>query len=197
MPLVVHINSMTRWQAHREKWQNCTLCPLGKRAGNHVLVRGRIPADVIFIGEAPGEAEDGCGEPFVGRAGGVLDALLIDLRKSLPTFTFAIGNILACIPRPDKEYNDNMSKSFRKPRKHEIEACTPRLIELAELINPRVVIHLGETANKNAPFPPENSDIPWIKVRHPSYILRNGGKGSVEYKRCLLQLIKFLKPELV
>ena len=67
---------MTPYIKHREKWKDCTRCLLHEHRRKIVLCRGKIPADVLFVGEAPGESEDVLGSPFVGPAAQLLDSLI-------------------------------------------------------------------------------------------------------------------------
>lgn len=175
---------MTRFADHQEQWCECVECPLGKTARKHVLGRGTLPADFLLIGEAPGNSENALGVPFIGPAGKVLDALLEDCLP--PRATFFITNVLACIPF----LGDPMDAKFRKPEKEEADKCRPRVQEIASIATPRCIITLGEVAKKFAPpkliVPHSKGDkqtINWFHVRHPSWILRNGGIGSVAYKK--------------
>jgi len=111
----------------------CTKCPLGFTRTNFVFGVGNPNADLMFIGEAPGRDEDLKGEPFVGRAGQLLDKMLaaINLRRD----DVYIANILKCRP-PDN----------RDPQPHESESCLPHLAEQIRLIRPRFICSLGRIA---------------------------------------------------
>ncbi len=119
----------------RELIGDCHRCPLGDTRTTLVFGVGRVDADLLFIGEAPGRNEDLKGEPFVGAAGQLLDELLdsIGMHRS-ETY---IANILKCRP-PDN----------RDPLLSEIETCTPFLREQTRLIDPRVIVTLGNFATK-------------------------------------------------
>ncbi len=116
-----------------EEIKSCTKCPLHKTRRNPVPGEGSIDAEVMFVGEAPGEREDATGRPFVGAAGKFLDQLLasVGLRRE----EVYITNILKCRPPGNRD-----------PREDEIAACTPYLWRQIELIKPKVIIALGRHA---------------------------------------------------
>ncbi len=114
---------------------NCRKCDLYKTRTNTVPGEGKKDADLFFIGEAPGRNEDVQGKPFVGRAGKVLDELLdsIDIKRE----DIFIGNILKC--RPPKN---------RNPYENEIKKCVFYLDKQIEIINPKVIVPLGNFATQ-------------------------------------------------
>ncbi len=113
----------------------CTKCELHKTRHNIVFGTGNIDKGLIFIGEAPGYNEDMQGKPFVGRAGTFLNELLksIDLKRE----DIYITNILKCRP-----------PNNRDPKEEEIKACTPYLNKQLEIIQPKVIVTLGNYATK-------------------------------------------------
>ncbi len=119
----------------REQIGDCHRCPLGDTRTCLVFGVGRPDADVMFIGEAPGRNEDLKGEPFVGAAGKLLDELLASI--GLDRSDVYIANILKCRPPGN-----------RNPQPDEIETCTPFLREQVRLIEPRVIVTLGNFATK-------------------------------------------------
>lgn len=140
-----------------------------------VLYRGHLPCDVLFIGEAPGDSEDVLGHPFRGPAGERLDALIEDAwnRVSFPAHQLDLGftNIVAC--RPLKADPDELSNgTLRPPTKEEAAWCSPRLGEIVQMANPKLIVKLGKEA---ARFTPTFAFIPncrYINLVHPSAILR-------------------------
>lgn len=176
---------MLTLKQHKRKWNSCTLCPLGAKATHHVLYRGDIPATFLFIGESPGPVEDQVGEPFLGPAGKVFKQLLLDVGLDSD---YCVTNILACFPfKPDDP------TTFRAPKKEEATICCDRVRELVLLVKPKVVILLGDVAKKYWNKSIERIESfsflqKRLELRHPSFILRNGGIGSVEFKRNLLKL---------
>jgi DNA polymerase len=112
---------------------SCQKCPLGKTRTKFVFGVGNPEAEIMFIGEAPGRDEDLRGEPFVGRAGKMLDKLLTEV--GLNRQDVYIANILKCRP-PDN----------RDPEQSEAEECEPYLLKQIELIKPKVICCLGRIA---------------------------------------------------
>jgi uracil-DNA glycosylase family 4 len=108
----------------------CTRCELYKTRTNPVVGTGSLSARIMFVGEAPGYYEDMKGEPFVGKAGKILDELLesIGLKRN----DVYIANVLKC--RPPKN---------RNPLTEEIQACTPYLDAQLALIQPAIIATLG------------------------------------------------------
>ena len=113
----------------------CLKCTLGNTRINFVFGVGNPSSDVMFIGEAPGADEDAQGEPFVGRAGQLLNKILISVE--LKREEVYICNILKCRP-----------PNNRDPESTEMETCTPYLYKQIELINPKFIICLGRIAGQ-------------------------------------------------
>jgi DNA polymerase len=113
----------------------CMKCPLGKTRTNFVFGVGNPSADVVVIGEAPGADEDAQGEPFVGRAGQLLNKILeaIQFKRE----DVYICNILKCRPPNNRE-----------PLPEEIELCEPYLWKQLEIIKPAMILCLGRTAGQ-------------------------------------------------
>lgn len=176
----------TDMNSHVKKWSKCKLCSIGCTAVKHVLFRGSVPATYLLIGEAPGPIEDAVGEPFVGPAGKVLTALIKE--AGLVQGDYCITNVLACFPSREDD-----PTSFRKPKRDEAKSCSPRVKELIQLVNPKHIILLGNEARKYfnlfiLSLEDAFGGFQTHDLRHPSFILRNGGIGSVEYKRNLIKL---------
>ena len=116
--------------------KNCLKCDLGKTRKNFVFGVGDFNASLLLVGEAPGEQEDLSGEPFVGRAGKLLDKMLSAINRSRENDVF-ICNVLKCRP-PDN----------RDPSKEEISKCEPYLVNQIDLIQPKLIVALGRVAGK-------------------------------------------------
>ena len=189
--LKIESSTMPAWRHHRRKWEPCTACSLHKCATHKVLARGHLPCEVLFIGEAPGEDEDALGRPFIGRAGKVLDSLITASFSRFREYTYAITNVVAC--KPFKSGSD-----ICPPLPEAIEACRPRLRTfLSNIACPDVVVLLGKVAEKHAEPVLNTFDTnAWHPLVHPSYIARKGGASSLEFKRALLSLVRFLKATL-
>ena len=113
----------------------CTKCPLHKTRTHAVPGEGNPSSRVVLIGEAPGYWEDVQGRPFVGRSGRLLDKTLAE--AGLDRTKVFITNIVKCRP-PEN----------RRPSKSELEICSVYINQQLELISPRVIVPLGNTAGE-------------------------------------------------
>ena len=109
---------------------SCMACPLGKTRTNLVFGTGDIHADLMFVGEAPGEQEDLQGIPFVGAAGKLLDRYLFAV--GIPRESVYIANILKCRPPHNRD-----------PLPEEEDACMGHLREQVRLVDPKIIVCLG------------------------------------------------------
>ena len=125
---------MLSWDELESECNNCTKCELYRTRTNVVIGVGNKSSGILFVGEGPGESEDLKGEPFVGRAGKLLDDMLkiigLDRTKNI-----YIANIVKCRP-----------PNNRDPQPNEREACMPWLRAQCELIKPKIVVCLGRIA---------------------------------------------------
>jgi DNA polymerase len=112
----------------------CTRCGLASTRTQTVFARGNPHARLCFVGEAPGADEDAQGLPFVGRAGQLLDRMIGAMGLAPQTDVY-ICNILKCRPPGN-----------RRPEPEEMAACFPYLHEQLDLVRPRVIVALGNTA---------------------------------------------------
>lgn len=162
-------------------WLTCQRCDLYKTRRKVVLGRGQIPASYLFIGEAPGRSEDLRGEAFVGRAGKLLDSALADaarLARLTEPPSYYITNTVACIPTDEK------GGAFRPPTNREILACAERVELTVRLVNPEQIILLGNVARDAL-----SGRYPYaLCLRHPAYLLRQGGTASGEYRTFVREL---------
>ena len=170
---------MTHFQEHVQRWQSCRLCALCDGRKSVVLYRGKLPCDVLFVGEAPGESEDASGFPFWGPAGLLLDSRggqppgivqLAGLDDIDPLVRCGFTNIVACVPR-DPDSNNKADA----PLPEEVRACQPRLREIVEMARPRLLVAVGALARdwlvprmKHA----LKTGIPTVDITHPAAILR-------------------------
>jgi DNA polymerase len=161
------------WSELQAKVRACTLCGLHRGRTQTVFGIGRRDARLFVIGEAPGADEDRQGEPFVGRAGQLLNAMLRSI--GLPRAEVYIANILKCRP-----------PNNRDPEPSEQSSCTPYLSQQIELVQPRVLLAVGRIAAQwllqtDAPigrirgrvvsYGPRNT--PLVVTYHPAYLLRS------------------------
>jgi DNA polymerase len=174
------------------KWLSCEKCAdLAAWRHSVVIGCGSIPARVLYIGEAPGKTEDTLGLPFKGTAGilfrqGRVDAAdLVGVKR--PPSCFAT-NVIAC--RPCDEWRG----PNRAPYPQEIDNCRPRLAKIVGLVRPEAVVFLGDVAERNAKkLCPDG-----VKIRHPAFVARRGGIGSIDYKifiRALADVYESLRGE--
>ncbi|OIQ95735.1 uracil DNA glycosylase superfamily protein [mine drainage metagenome] len=160
------------WDELRQSVAECRACELCRARRQAVLGVGDLHPDWLFVGEGPGAEEDAKGEPFVGQAGRLLDAMLaaIGLRRGEGVY---IANAVKCRP-PDN----------RTPTPDEIAACRPYLARQIELLVPRLIVALGRPAAqtlldrevKIAALRGKLLDYrgtPLVVTYHPAYLLRN------------------------
>jgi DNA polymerase len=131
-----------------KKIHKCQQCSLGRLRNNVVVGEGSFDAKIMFIGEAPGFYEDQKGRPFVGRAGSILNELLMHI--NLKREDVFIANILKCRP-----------PNNRNPKKEEVDQCTAFLNTQIELINPIIIIPLGNFSYR---YIFEKYDLPIGKI---------------------------------
>ncbi len=145
------------WEELKNQCLKCNKCDLCETRHNVVFGVGNVNAEVMFIGEGPGENEDIQGEPFVGRGGKLLDKMLnsVDLDRNKNIY---IANIVKC--RPPKN---------RDPLPLEKEACIPWLRNQVKLIRPKIIVCLGRIAAMEI----IKSDIK-ITKEHGIFFERNG-----------------------
>jgi len=152
----------------------CTDCSLSEGRTQIVFGVGNPAADIVFIGEAPGREEDIQGEPFVGKAGKLLDRMLAAL--GLDRADVYIMNVVKCRPPGNRD-----------PRPEEVAACSRWFEPQWRAINPKIVILLGRVASHevletNAPLSAlrgrwhESRGVPVRATYHPAYLLRSSGQ---------------------
>ena len=150
---------------------DCMKCPLGHTRTKFVFGTGNPSATLMLIGEAPGADEDAQGEPFVGKAGQLLNKILeaINFRRT----DVYICNILKCRPPGN-----------RKPQAEEVDKCLPYLRKQVALVQPKLILALGLTAAENLLGTTESlgrlrgrvlryEGIPLMVTYHPAALLRN------------------------
>jgi DNA polymerase len=160
------------WDSLNAAIKSCTRCELAKTRTQAVPGVGDIHAEWLFVGEAPGANEDRAGEPFVGDAGKLLDAMMlaIGLKRGENVF---IANVLKSRPPGNRD-----------PQPDEVAACLPYLEHQIELIQPKLIVALGRFAAQNllATDTPigklrgqvhQYRGVPLVVTYHPAYLLRN------------------------
>ncbi|HEY8522037.1 MAG TPA: uracil-DNA glycosylase [Gammaproteobacteria bacterium] len=160
----------TEWPALAEAVKSCTRCALHRGRKQAVFGVGPTNAELMVVGEAPGADEDRQGEPFVGAAGRLLNAMLRAI--GFPRSSVYIANILKCRP-----------PNNRDPRPEEAVACTPFLERQIELVSPKALLAVGRISAQwllqtDAPIGRLRGrvfryrEIPLVVTYHPAYLLR-------------------------
>ncbi|MGD1805365.1 uracil-DNA glycosylase [Dapis sp. BLCC M126] len=173
----------------------CNRCELGENRTNAVIGRGNPQAEIMIIGEAPGQNEDEQGLPFVGRSGQLLDKILESVELSSDRHVY-ISNAIRCRP-PEN----------RTPTLKEIEACKPYLLEQIRLVNPKIILLTGATAvkaltgDKRGITKIRGQWMEWegrlcMPIFHPAYLLRNPSREPGKPKWLMWQDIQAVKQKL-
>jgi DNA polymerase len=180
----------------------CHKCAIGATRRNAVYGEGDPCAALMVVGEGPGETEDKLGRPFVGRAGELLDKMLLAI--GLPRESVFICNTVKC--RPTLDVGHRLAN--RAPTPDELRNCRPYLEEQIEIVRPRVILALGAPAAKS--FMGERfsiskqrgqwfegpGGIPVIASFHPAYLLRQTGGAMNEVKRLVWADLKQVRDRL-
>ena len=161
------------WPELAQAVTNCTLCPLHQTRTKPVFGIGNQQAKIMLIGEAPGANEDEQGEPFVGKAGLLLTAMLQSI--GLSREEVYIANILKCRPPAN-----------RNPTPAETKLCTPYLTQQIALVNPQILVAVGLVAAqfllatdhtmsslRNKIHTYGIAKTPLLVTYHPAYLLRS------------------------
>lgn len=150
------------FQSHKARWFDCENCELYKCRNKVVLLRGCVPCDVLFIGEAPGASEDVLGSPFRGPAGHLLGKIIAEGFLENPS-SYALTNLVACIPIEG-------GNKIYEPSKACIKACSSRLEEVIDLCQTSAIVAVGKLAAKVLKA---DYDVPFFQeIVHPAAILR-------------------------
>jgi uracil-DNA glycosylase family 4 len=172
----------------------CTKCQLASTRTQVVFGVGDPQADLMFVGEGPGEQEDLTGEPFVGRAGKLLTSLIEEI--GLTRADVYIANVVKCRPPGNRD-----------PQPGEIEACRPYLEAQMAFIQPKVIVTLGNFATKllldtkegitklrgkEFEFSRAGVDAALMPTFHPSAVLRQGGKALAESRADFVRVKRVL-----
>ena len=171
---------MRLWETLENACLDCRRCKLHSTRKNVVIGKGNKNADILFVGEGPGEQEDIQGLPFVGAAGQLLDKMLASIDLTLNDVY--IGNVVKCRP----PFN-------RDPEADEKEACMPFLRYQTRLIKPKIIVCLGRIAAQTLIDPDfritrehgvwfERKGYYMIATYHPSALLRDPSKKRDAYE---------------
>lgn len=165
---------MRSWEELRQVCEQCQKCELGASRTNLVFGDGNPNAEIMFVGEGPGQQEDLTGTPFVGPAGQLLDRMLeiIDLDRT----KYYIANIVKCRPPQNRD-----------PLAGEQDACIDYLREQVKLVRPKIIVCLGRIAAMRLISPDyritrehgqwvQRSGFWMTAIYHPSALLRDESK---------------------
>lgn len=169
---------LNQLQVINDQVQSCTKCSLHKGRVQTVFARGNTSAKLMIIAEAPGENEEKLGLPLVGKSGILLDNVFNLIGYNSNTDSY-IANIIKCRP-----------PNNRKPLDEESNECFVYLDKQIELISPKIILALGNTAIYNLTLTTlgvsklrgqflKYKNIPVLCTWHPSYVLRNGSTGPI------------------
>ncbi len=174
------------WEDLENRISACAKCELHTSRTQTVFGVGNNDADWLIIGEAPGAEEDRQGEPFIGRAGQLLNSMLMAV--SLRREQVFIANILKCRP-----------PNNRDPHPEEVISCEPYLQRQIELIKPKIILCVGRIAAQNLlkvetpigkmrgkKYFYEPLEIPVVVTYHPAYLLRSPTQKSKSWEDLLL-----------
>jgi len=164
----------------REDIGDCTRCRLHKGRTNLVFGVGNVNAELMFVGEGPGADEDAKGEPFVGRAGQLLNNMISAM--GIKREDVYIANVVKCRP-----------PSNRTPEKDECDVCSPFLMRQIDVIKPKVIVALGAVAAKNLLAVNDSManlrgrwydfrDSKLLVTYHPAYLLRDPRQKKEAWK---------------
>jgi len=182
------------WEGLQAAVASCRRCRLCETRTNTVFGVGPRGAPLMVVGEGPGADEDARGEPFVGRAGKLLDEMLRAIGRSRLRDTF-IANVVKCRPPGNRE-----------PAEDEAEACRGYLEQQLRLVQPRLIVALGRVAaqrllatdtpigkmrGQTYQWGPEAT--PLMVTYHPAYLLRNPGDKAKSWED-LKRIHRFLVP---
>lgn len=190
----VDLTEELTWEKLENCVKNCKACSLHEGRTQTVFGVGNQQADLVFVGEAPGANEDRLGEPFVGRAGQLLDAMMAGI--GLSRQNVYIANVLKCRP-----------PNNRDPSPEEVAQCTPFLQQQLSLLKPKLIVALGRisahyllktnislTKLRSQVHTFGETNIPLIVTFHPAYLLRSPIDKRKAYED-LLMIQKFLRNE--
>ena len=169
------------WETLELECKQCRKCPLCETRSNVVFGVGNKSSDILFIGEGPGENEDLQGEPFVGRAGQLLDKMLaaVDLDRRSNIY---IANIVKCRPPQNRD-----------PLPEEQDACIGWLREQVRLLKPKIIVCLGRISAMKLMNPDikitkehgifvEKNGVLMMATLHPAALLRNPGQKPAAFE---------------
>jgi len=159
------------WPALREAVAGCTRCPLHESRTQTVFGVGNPDASWVIVGEAPGAEEDRRGEPFVGRAGKLLDEMLRAVGHDRESVF--IANILKCRPPNNRDPNAEESAKCRGYLERQIDLVQPKIILAVGRIAAQLLLATDSPVGRLRGSRHQLGDTPLVVTYHPAYLLRS------------------------
>jgi DNA polymerase len=184
--------TMEEMKAHCSR---CHRCELGNNRTNAVIGEGNLQANIMVVGEGPGQTEDETGRPFVGRSGELLDRILASVNLTRERDVF-ICNVVKCRPPENRD-----------PTPQEADACKGYLMEQIRLVDPQIILLTGKIALRNLLGIKEGitkvrgqwfeqGDRLYMPIFHPAYLLRNPSRDKGKPKWLMWQDIQAVRAKL-
>jgi len=178
-----------KWKSHKEKWINCKECDLCEVRNKVVLYKGKIPADILFLSDYPGESEDELGVPFIGKAGKFFISMMEDAGIT-NRVGYRVGYTYLNSCKPPKG---------EKPTAKQVRSCSERLIELIGMVKPEIIVCLGKSCEKNLRKFQLHDTVSNCRIRivtHPGVTIRaSDSQKGLLVQKTIIQLMD-LKEEL-
>lgn len=170
----------------------CQRCGLSENRTHVVISRGNPQADLMIIGEGPGQQEDEQGQPFVGKSGQLLEKILTSVQFDSGQEVY-IANVVKCRPPGNRD-----------PLPAEVNACRPYLLEQIRLVDPKIILFTGATAYKALTGDKQGITkirgkwLEWegrlcMPILHPAYLLRNPSREKGKPKWLMWQDIQAIR----
>ena len=147
----------------------CTRCPLHKYRKRIVKGSGSIPADVLFLGEAPGKSESILGTAFAGVEGKFLRSMINEATEDEPTIHMAY--MVSCRPTNERQ------GETREPTSEEVLACFPMLHKTMKIVKPKQIVFVGKIPEQY--YKREYPEA--VTIQHPAFLMKQGGRSSAYY----------------
>jgi uracil-DNA glycosylase family 4 len=184
---------LTVYQKHKLRWKDCERCSLCKERKQVTFLRGDIPAEILFIGEGPGEFEDSEGRPFIGPAGNLLTRCIRSAERiSRVKATTCFVNVVGCIPKID-------GQKLEIPYLEHVEACLDKVKESVDIVKPNLIVTVGRVAGDWIPdnFEEFKTSKRIHHIVHPASILKAPNWQKPEAVERLTEKISYILYNLV
>ncbi len=191
----IPVGTYDTMDAMKQHCNRCYRCELGHTRTNAVVGEGNLNADIMIVGEGPGQTEDATGRPFVGRSGELLDKILaaVNLTRDQDVF---ICNVVKCRPPENRD-----------PKPAEAAACKGYLMEQIRLVDPKIILLTGKVALLNLLGIKQGITKvrgQWIEqegrlympIFHPAYLLRNQSREVGQPKWLMWQDVQSVRAKL-